>query len=438
MKIIPNISFIKHTLFLICMTFCFGLFSQVYPTNFIYNGCDYTYNGLSFNLSDTTNCDDYYQLLFEDNFDGTNLDSNAWQTYFPWGRALNNTASGTGYTREYMADENVTVSDGYLHLTTKIDPGYRDVYNVPTYDPSWMLPHNNIFFKYTSGMIFSKLNFKSGKFEIRAKIPLIDGTWPAFWLYGSCAQEIDAFEFINTSLDSDENIDSKNMIMSYHKNNYCGVESGGQCNNGFTRNVAQNLSDDFHVYSVEWNANKIIWKLDSVTVREVYRIWNISPPLPAGPLYGYAFPIKKCSEINPKETYTIFNTFPTEDIKMNIILSTGVAYDRGVFPKEFTIDYIKMYSNSDTVPITQTILYNYSNLNIYPNPTHGKFSISQSNTEKPITNVNIINILGESVQNYKVSATNLLEIDISNQPKGVYFIKVLCAEKSYIKRIIFN
>lgn len=428
----------RHLFIFLFITFCCDLFGQNYPTNFIHNGCEYTYNGLSFDINDTISCNDNYQLLFEDNFDGIILDTNTWQTYFPWGRALQSVTSGTGYTREYMTDENVTVSGGYLHLTTNINPGNRDVYDVPTYDPSWMPPHNDIYFKYTSGMVFSKLNFKFGKFEIRGKIPLIDGTWPAFWLYGNCAQEIDAFEFINTSMTSDANFDSQNMIMSYHKKNYCGVEASGQCDNGFTRNVGQNLSDDFHIYSVEWNANKIVWKLDSVIMREVYRIWDISPPFPSGPMFGYAVPIKDCAEINPLNTYTIFNTFPSENIKMNIILSTGVAYDRGTYPKEFTIDYIKMYSNDDTVPTVQSDIPNFSSLSLYPNPSNGKFSISQSNIETPITEITITNILSEIVRQYKPSDVNLFNIDISDQPKGIYFIKTFCKEKAYTNKFILN
>jgi beta-glucanase (GH16 family) len=431
-------SFPKFSLFFICIVFCTKLFSQVYPTDFIYNGCNYTYNGLSFGINDTIKCDDTYQLLFEDNFDGSSLDSINWQKYFPWGRALTNASSGTGFTREYMSDQNVKVSGGYLHLTTQVDPGNRDVYDIPSYDSTWFPPHNNIYFKYTSGMIYSRLNFKSGKFEIRAKIPLIDGLWPAFWLYGKCAQEIDAFEFINSSIISDANTDSENMIMSYHKNNYCSANEGGQCDNGFTRNVGLNLSDDFHIYSVEWNANKIIWKLDSNIVREVYRIWDISPPFPSGPLYGYAVPVKKCSDINPPATYTVFNTFPTEDIKMNIILGTGVGFDRGVYPKEFLIDYVKMYSNADTVPNYQSDPLNFYSLNVYPNPTHGIFSISQSNKESVITDINIINILGESVQDYNSPNVNFVTIDISTLPQGMYILKVVCTNKTYIKKIIYN
>lgn len=429
----PHIKCLKYKLLAGCLIFSCTLFAQIYPNAFNWNGCSYTYMAPEMG----SNCFTDYQLMFEDNFDASALDTNTWRTYFPWGRALQNGESVTGYTRAYMRNENVTVGGGYLHLITKTEPGTHDVFDVPTYDPSWMGPHNAIYFKYTSGMIFSKMDYKSGKFEIRAKIPEMDGVWPAFWLFGNCGQEIDAFEFINASATSDPALDGKKMIMSYHKRNYCENPAAGHCDNTFTNDVGMNLSESFHLYSVEWNANKIIWRLDSTVVREVYRVWQVSAPLPYGPLVGSAFPVKDCSSVDQASTYAVFNTFPTEDVKMNIVINTNVAFDRGTYPKEFLVDYIRFYSNSDSANLALTD-GDVSSLSIYPNPGKGLFSIDQLNKNEPIMNILVTNALGQTIWSVANLNKNSTSVDLLNQPKGVYFVKVNCATKTYVKRIICN
>lgn len=284
-------------------------------------------------------------------------------------------------------------------------------------------------------MVCSKLKFKEGRFEISCKIPFIEGVWPAFWLLGDCAQEIDVFEFTNKNESSEANTDSRNMIMSYHKWNYCQYKEGGQCDRGFTRDIGVDLSKAFHIYSVEWDENKIIWQIDGKNVREVYRIWSISPPLPYGPIYGYADPITNLEELDPDLSYTIFNTFPSKHNTMNLILNTAVSYDRGDYPKEFLIDYVKVYTLADTVQVFQRPV-DFNLLNIYPNPTRGMFSISQSNKEKPIIDIRILNIIGEQLNCPKNIDNDLASVDLSSQPIGIYFIEIICKGTTIFKKII--
>jgi len=409
------------------------LFAQIYPSNFIFNGCDYTYYENSFTSSRTKLCGDDYKLIFEDNFDSIKIDDTKWQTFFPWGRALNSSTSGTGFTREYMKDDNAKIKDGYLHLTTKIDSDYRDVYNIPSYDSSWMPPHNNIYFKYSSGMIFSKVNFNFGKFVVKAKIPSIDGTWPAFWLYGDCAQEIDIFEFINSSNNSDSELDSRSLILTYHKQNNCGDASFGKCENPFKFMNSENLSDDFHLYSVEWDATKILWKLDDKIVREVYRYWEISKPPPFGPTIGFANPIKNCESSRILKSNAVFNSFPDENKKMSVILSTGVAFDRGVYPTELIVDYVKIYE-----PINNFVIDSVKteSINLFPNPTNGIFSIYSVNSEYTINAVYVYNSHLEQIELYKGLNVGTLEIDLFDKPKGIYFIKVFSNNEIFTKRVI--
>ncbi|MGC9331204.1 MAG: T9SS type A sorting domain-containing protein [Bacteroidales bacterium] len=77
---------------------------------------------------------------------------------------------------------------------------------------------------------------------------------------------------------------------------------------------------------------------------------------------------------------------------------------------------------------------NESNIVIYPNPNRGKFTIAQTND---IKSIEIYNAMGEIV--YKSWASNAkLQIDISAQPKGIYFVKVDNGKKVHVKKLVLN
>ena len=42
---------------------------------------------------------------------------------------------------------------------------------------------------YTSARLNSKFSFKYGRVDVRAKVPLNQGTWPAIWLVGKNINE---------------------------------------------------------------------------------------------------------------------------------------------------------------------------------------------------------------------------------------------------------
>jgi beta-glucanase (GH16 family) len=399
--------------------------SQIYPPNLMWNGCSHEYDG--YRSDDTLSCKKIlHKLIFEDTFDSTALNTNKWNTLYPWGRSLHSQFSGTGWERQYYKDENVYVGDGSLHLQTKVDPGERSP------EPTT----GNIFFNYTSGMVFSKLQYGKGKFEARCKIPKINGLFPAFWLYGFCAQEIDIFEFTNSSKTSDAAIDGGNVIMTYHKAYDC-YSDRGQCGFGFTKHIENDLSNDFHLYSVEWDDYKIIWRLDGEISREVYRLWIVSPPAPAGPLYGYAYPIKSCREMNPSTMYSVFPLFPTNDHPMHIILNSAVLMERaseeGALPQEFLIDYVRAYEAVEIPESNST-----SGLELYPNPTSGVFYINTLVNGESINKIVILNLVGKEVE-FKTSIVNgVYVIDLVGNPKGVYFVQVQTATTSYQKKLVYQ
>lgn len=72
---------------------------------------------------------------------------------------------------------------------------------------------------------------------------------------------------------------------------------------------------------------------------------------------------------------------------------------------------------------------------IYPNPTTGKLTLELSVHESPVV-VDIFSALGDKVLNKELHGISRYEIDISSQPRGVYFIRVVRDQETKIERII--
>jgi hypothetical protein len=62
---------------------------------------------------------------------------------------------------------------------------------------------------------------------------------------------------------------------------------------------------------------------------------------------------------------------------------------------------------------------------VFPNPSSGFFTI---NSDKKISSIEIINILGEKIYSVNTPHLTSYKIDLGNQPGGIYFYKVLLEE----------
>lgn len=78
-------------------------------------------------------------------------------------------------------------------------------------------------------------------------------------------------------------------------------------------------------------------------------------------------------------------------------------------------------------------------MEFYPNPNNGKFNLRFSLKEKANTNVSVLNMEGKQIYSEKLdnfSGTYDREIDISKNPKGVYFVRVSQGNTLQLKKII--
>jgi len=162
-------------------------------------------------LSPTLDLANDYQLMFNDEFNGTTLDSSKWNTAFLWGPYLSINNEEQYYVDSNDTDQDksyspFTVNNGVLTITAQ-----RDVPPASLPGPNDQIWLDNPQFQrgpypgapaYTSGMItsYDAFKFVNGYAEIRAKVPDGDGLWPAFWLlnayYVGTLPEIDIMEIV--------------------------------------------------------------------------------------------------------------------------------------------------------------------------------------------------------------------------------------------------
>ncbi|MFC8680749.1 glycoside hydrolase family 16 protein [Microbacterium ureisolvens] len=110
-----------------------------------------------------------------------------------------------------------------------------------------------------------RLTFRHGSVAARIKVPAGPGVWPALWMLGAdidavgwpACGEIDVMEVVGG--------DPTAVHGTVHLPGHAGVGQGIGCRHD-ARAV---LAEDFHVYSVDWDADRVAWRLDG---REYFRV----------------------------------------------------------------------------------------------------------------------------------------------------------------------
>ncbi len=189
-----------------------------------------------------------WKLVWSDEFDGERIDEQKW-TYdigngFTDGNGIYISGWGNSELQYYTSrDENVHVSDGALRITA-IKESFEG--------------HS-----YTSTRVKTKGLFSQtyGRFEIRARLPVGRGLWPAIWMlpeeseYGGWAAsgEIDIMEAKGSLPDQTSGAIHYGGV--WPNNTYTAAEQ--QLPSG-------ELISDYHVYALEWEREEIRWYVDDV------------------------------------------------------------------------------------------------------------------------------------------------------------------------------
>ena len=146
---------------------------------------------------------------------------------------------GNNELQEYTdLAENAFISDGKLNIVATKTPngGYRSARMI------------------TKG----RNEFTYGRIDIRAKLPVGQGIWPALWMLGSnisqvswpACGEIDIMEYLGH--------DPSRVYGTAHYNNNGHLYKG----DSFTLPEGKGFNEKFHVFTILWQENSIIWYVD--------------------------------------------------------------------------------------------------------------------------------------------------------------------------------
>ncbi len=85
--------------------------------------------------------------------------------------------------------------------------------------------------------------------------------------------------------------------------------------------------------------------------------------------------------------------------------------------------------------ISAEIPEEYALFNVYPNPTHGSFTLDVYDFDSDLT-IEIYNMVGTRILSKEVSGFSKYTFDLSTQPNGIYIIRMLKDNESAFRRII--
>jgi beta-glucanase (GH16 family) len=194
----------------------------------------------------------YSRLAFHDEFDGEGLpDASKWS--YEEGYIRNGEMQYYTVARE----ENCYQKDGYLHIVCRND-------SLPVENAKiqhWPEIRKDSIVPVTSASIHTKdkASWTYCRVEVRAKLPLCLGTWPAIWMmpegdvygYWPNSGEIDIMEHVGYD---------PNRI---HYTLHCRKYNWNAGTNPRTLSVnCYNVNTEFHIYALEWNEDRIEFYLD--------------------------------------------------------------------------------------------------------------------------------------------------------------------------------
>jgi len=332
---------------------------------------------------------DGYELVWSDEFNGTGaIDASKWhhQTQLPNGYSWFN-----GEIQHYTnRQENSFMGNGTLNIRAQKET-FTD---------------QGITMSHTSARLNSKFAFTYGYVEIRAKLPTGVGTWPAIWTLGQNINETGAFwqpTHGNTSWPACGEID----IMEHWGSNQNFVQSALHTPSSFgdTVNkdgqVVPNVSTIFHVFSLEWTEERMIFRVDD----EILYIYE--PATQNASTWPFDLP-----------QYLLLNVAVLPDISPSFTQSS------------MNIDYVRIYQDASlSIDDTQQ-----DGLLLSPIPVNDILTI-QTIPELVGGRATLYSITGQELENLDLQ-NEFVTLDMSNYVTGLYFFTLENGESRITKKLL--
>jgi beta-glucanase (GH16 family) len=250
---------------------------------------------------------------------------------------------------------------------------------------------------YTSARLNSKFAFKYGRVEMRAKLPTGAGTWPAFWMLGKNVTEAGAYWQTQGFGTTDWPVCGEIDIMEHWGTNQNFVQSATHTPSSFGNTVnlggrtIATASTDFHIYTLEWTADKLVFKTDGITH------------------YTYNPAIKDATNwpFNA-EQYLLLNIAIDPNITANYTQSTML------------VDYVRVYQGG--VVATESV--ENQAIKYYPNPVQDELNIEIANGTPSEIPIKIYDVQGGLVKTAVCELENgrFTLKNLNNLPVGLYFL----------------
>lgn len=280
------------------------------------------------------------ELIWNEEFN--ELDKSVWDFDTDYDR--NNEAQCYTNNRE----ENVRIENGMLVLEARKEKFPCEVKTVKgkVYD-------------YTSGAIRTRArnagpvlkDMSFGRYEIRAKIPVARGVWPAIWMVGIApglhwpqAGEIDIMELVGFEHD-----EGKFRIHStLHKDPQGAkwpIKNPG-INMGHILDLKDPVDQDFHVYRLDWSPERLEFFIDGKRIS-----WRILNGKPWQVEKHDAF-LKKDLKVTSSRDWPYDRSIPGQQFFMILNLAIGGSWggQKGIDDSMFThgkvemlVDYVRVY-----------------------------------------------------------------------------------------------
>jgi hypothetical protein len=108
-----------------------------------------------------------------------------------------------------------------------------------------------------------------------------------------------------------------------------------------------------------------------------------------------------------------------------------------IYANIFEQDNENQYRSSEQIKDTLKTK-DADNLMLYPNPTKGLIIIERPKNQEEIISIKIYNSEGVLIYNNNSIDCYSLTIDISAQPKGVYFFRATSGNNVFLEKIIYQ
>jgi len=291
-----------------------------------------------------------WTLAWQDEFDGDAVDPAKWEFEDNcWGGGNHERQCYTPRT-DRTRGANAFVADGLLHIVAR-----RERWRGPA-EPDGRGTATAIL-PYTSARLRTRhrQEWTFGRFEIRARLPRGQGTWPAIWMlptdspHGRWASsgEIDIMEAVNLGAASDEpGVARGTPETRVHGTLHYGREPPGNVHTGTWHRLPGGASpaDGFHVYALEWDAGEIRWYVDDVHyATQRAAAWWSQPRTAAGRVDAPA-----SAPFDAASHYHLLLNLAVGGDWAGKVNATGI--DASVFPQAMLVDYVRVFRCSAARP----------------------------------------------------------------------------------------